>query len=87
VNRLRIVRRLAAGDASVTDLMEESGLSQPLVSWHVRSLRTAGLVETQRRGRETKIRLRPDAWEAFVERERAVLGLAGAAARARGTAG
>ena len=74
-NRLRIVRRLARADATVTDLIAEIGLSQPLVSWHVRSLRAAGLVETQRRGRETKVRLRPEAWEAFVERERAVLGL------------
>ena len=87
MNRLRIVRRLAAGDASVTDLIAESGLSQPLVSWHVGRLRAAGLVETRRRGRETHVRLRPETWEAFVERERAVLGLAGAAARARGTAG
>ena len=86
-NRLRIIRRLAHADASVTDLIEEVGLSQPLVSWHVRSLRAAGLVETQRRGRETNVRLRPDAWEAVVERERAILGLAGAAARARGGAG
>lgn len=87
VNRLRIIQRLAQGDASVTDLIEESGLSQPLVSWHVRSLRAAGLVEARRNGRETLVRLRAEAWEAFVERERAVLGLAGATARARGTAG
>jgi len=80
-NRLRIIRRLALGDASVTDLIEEVGLSQPLVSWHVSRLRVAGLIETWRKGRETKVRLRPEAWEAFVERERAVLGLAGAQAR------
>jgi len=71
----------------VTDLIEESGLSQPLVSWHVGRLRAAGLVETRRRGRETQVRLVPEAWDAWIERERAVLGLAGAAARARGTAG
>jgi DNA-binding transcriptional ArsR family regulator len=51
------------------------------VSWHVSRLRVAGLVETRRKGRETQVRLRPDAWEAFVERERAILGLAGAHAR------
>src|ERR671921_846874 len=60
VNRLRILRRLAASDASVTQLIEHVGLSQPLVSWHLG-------------------RLRADAWEAFVERERLVLGLAGTA--------
>ena len=80
-NRLRIVQVLAQGDASVTDLIAVVGLSQPLVSWHVRSLRAAGLVDTRRNGRETLVHLRPDAWEAFVERERAVLGLAGAASR------
>ena len=84
-NRLRIIRRLALGDASVTDLIEEVGLSQPLVSWHVSRLRVAGLVETRRKGRETQVRLRPEAWEAWVERERAILGLAGAHARQAST--
>jgi DNA-binding transcriptional ArsR family regulator len=81
VNRLRIVRRLAGGDASVTDLIEEVGLSQPLVSWHVGRLRAAGLVETRRNGRETLCRLRREAYEAFAGREKAVLGLAGGATR------
>jgi DNA-binding transcriptional ArsR family regulator len=76
VNRLRIVRRLAGGDASVRDLIEEVGLSQPLVSWHVGRLRAAGLIETRRNGRETLCRLRHEAFEAFAGRERAVLGLA-----------
>jgi DNA-binding transcriptional ArsR family regulator len=76
VNRLRIVRRLAGGDASVRDLIEEVGLSQPLVSWHVGRLRAAGLVETRRNGRETLCRLRHEAFEAFAGRERAILGLA-----------
>jgi DNA-binding transcriptional ArsR family regulator len=80
-NRLRIIRRLAVDDASVTELIEEVGLSQPLVSWHVGRLRAAGLIETRRKGRETHVRLRPEAWESFVEQERAVLGLAGASAR------
>ena len=81
MNRLRIVRRLAERDASVTDLIEHVGLSQPLVSWHLSRLRAAGLVETRRNGRETVCHLRPEAWERFVERERSVLGLAGAASR------
>ena len=81
VNRLRIVKRLAYGDASVTDLIEEVGLSQPLVSWHVGRLRAAGLVETRRNGRETLCRLLPEAFEAFAARERVILGLAGGASR------
>ncbi len=72
---MRIVQHLAGGEASVTDLIGEVGLSQPLVSWHIGRLRAAGLVETRRKGRETVCRLRPEAWEAFVERERVVLGL------------
>lgn len=53
VNRLRIVRHLAHGEATVSDLIVEVGLSQPLVSWHLGRLRFAGLVETRRVGRET----------------------------------
>ena len=75
VNRLRIVRRLARGSASVRDLIQEVGLSQPLVSWHVGRLRAAGLVATRRNGRETLCSLRTAAFEAFVARERLVLGL------------
>ena len=66
----------------MTDLIEHVGLSQPLVSWHLSRLRAAGLVETRRQGRERVCRLRPDVWERFVERERIVLGLGGAASRA-----
>ena len=76
VNRLRIVRRLAAGDATVTELIDHVGLSQPLVSWHVGKLRIAGLVDTRRSGRETVCRIVPEAFESFVARERLVLGLA-----------
>jgi DNA-binding transcriptional ArsR family regulator len=82
VNRLRIVRRLADGPASVSELIEHVGLSQPLVSWHVSRLRAAGLVETRRNGRETVCRIRPEAFEAFAARERLVLGLTNATERA-----
>ncbi len=81
VNRLRIVRRLAQGEASVTDLIDHVGLSQPLVSWHLGKLRLAGLVETRRAGRETVTRLIPEAWDRFAAYERRVLGLAGADSR------
>ena len=79
VNRLRIVRRLAHGHATVRDLIEHVGLSQPLVSWHIGRLRAAGLVETHRSGRETLCRLRLEAFEAFAARQRHILGLAPAA--------
>src|SRR3954451_25285301 len=76
VNRLRIVRRLAEGEATVAELIAHVGLSQPLVSWHLGRLRAAGLVVTRRQGRETVCRLREEAFEEFAQRERAVLGFA-----------
>jgi len=81
VNRLRIVRRLAQGEATVTELIDQIGLSQPLVSWHLGKLRLAGLVETRRSGRETVSRLLPEAWDRFATYERRVLGLEGDASR------
>jgi ArsR family transcriptional regulator len=81
VNRLRIIRRLAVSDATVRELIEHVGLSQPLVSWHIGKLRLAGLVETRRSGRETVCRLRPEAFDAVQERQRSVLGIVGRQAR------
>jgi DNA-binding transcriptional ArsR family regulator len=81
VNRLRIVRRLASGEASVSELIDHVGLSQPLVSWHLGRLRLAGLVETRRNGRETVIRLLPEAFHRFAAYEARVLGLADASGK------
>ncbi|HEY7523275.1 MAG TPA: metalloregulator ArsR/SmtB family transcription factor [Candidatus Limnocylindrales bacterium] len=81
VNRLRIVRRLGAADATVRELIEHVGLSQPLVSWHIGRLRAAGIVETRRSGRETVCRLRPEALETMFERELAVLEILGRRSR------
>lgn len=50
--RAAIVHRLTAGEETVGGLVEALGLSQPLVSQHLRVLRTARLVTSQRRGRE-----------------------------------
>ncbi|MGZ3587342.1 MAG: ArsR/SmtB family transcription factor [Candidatus Limnocylindrales bacterium] len=77
VNRLRIMRRLADGPATVTELTEHAGLSQPLVSWHLGRLRAAGLVEMRRSGRETVCSFRAETFLALAARERAWLGLAG----------
>jgi DNA-binding transcriptional ArsR family regulator len=74
VNRLRILRRLAESEATVAELIAHVGLSQPLVSWHLGRLRTAGIVETRRKGRETVCRLREGAFTEFAARERAILG-------------
>ncbi len=75
--RLRILQRLADSDATVTELTDHVDLSQPLVSWHLRTLRVAGLVETRRSGREVICTLSRDGVATYLQRERAFLGLAG----------
>jgi ArsR family transcriptional regulator, arsenate/arsenite/antimonite-responsive transcriptional repressor len=74
--RLRMLQRLADRPGTVTDLMHHVDLSQPLVSWHLRRLRAAGLVETRRAGREVICSLSAGTLERFHERELALLGLA-----------
>ena len=49
--RLRIVARLAAGEARVVDLTGELGLAQSTVSKHLACLRDCGLVESRAVGR------------------------------------
>jgi ArsR family transcriptional regulator len=78
VNRLRIVRRLADGPATVSQLIEHVGLSQPLVSWHLGKLREVGLVSARRSGRETVHTIVPEAFAMFQERQASVLGIDGA---------
>jgi ArsR family transcriptional regulator len=82
VNRLRIMRRLADGPATVTELIEHVGLSQPLVSWHLGKLREVGLVAARRRGREIVHTIVPEAFAIFAQREARVLGLEPTAAPA-----
>lgn len=52
VSRLRILTSLAGGEGSVGSLVEATGLSQPLVSQHLRVLRSMNLVTVSRSGRE-----------------------------------
>ncbi|PKM53596.1 MAG: transcriptional regulator [Firmicutes bacterium HGW-Firmicutes-5] len=49
-SRLMILFALEAEPLSVSKLIEITGLSQPLVSFHLKVLREANLVLTQRRG-------------------------------------
>jgi DNA-binding transcriptional ArsR family regulator len=73
--RLRILQRLAGGPGTVTELQSHVDLSQPLVSWHLRRLRAAGLIETRRVGREVICTIAREAFDRFHARERAILGL------------
>jgi ArsR family transcriptional regulator len=49
--RLRILETLGAGEACVCELQEALGMTQSLLSHHLRVLREAGLVEDRRDGR------------------------------------
>ena len=79
--RLQMVGLLAEiGPMPVNRLSREVGLSQPLISWHLRILRLAGVVDTQRQGRTTICRLRTAAFEEMHDVEaRLVGGTAGVA--------
>lgn len=74
--RLRICAILGeSGPLPVNELSARFGLSQPLISWHLRILRTAGLVETRRSGREKLCALRLAAFDALTAaQERLVAG-------------
>jgi ArsR family transcriptional regulator len=59
--RWRILELLAGEELCVCHLVESLGASQPLVSHHLKALREAGLVTTERYRYWTYYRLRPDA--------------------------
>jgi DNA-binding transcriptional ArsR family regulator len=87
--RLRVIGLLAElGPMPVNALSARVGLSQPLISWHLRILRMAGLIETRRQGRETICRLRTEAFEELHEAEaRLIAGTSGVgSAQPRGAA-
>jgi len=61
VARIRIVRQIHEhGSRCVHELVEDLGLRQPLVSQHLRVLRTAGVVDGERAGHEVRYRLRDE---------------------------
>ena len=56
--RRAIVARLAAGDASVSELAEPFGVSLPAMAKHLRVLERAGLLDQHKEGRVRHCRLR-----------------------------
>lgn len=51
--RLRILERLGkVGEESVNDLAADLRMSQPHISWHLRTLRLGGVIRTRREGRQ-----------------------------------
>jgi ArsR family transcriptional regulator, arsenate/arsenite/antimonite-responsive transcriptional repressor len=62
--RVAIVNQLAGADeVCVCDLVERFDLSQPTISHHLKLLRDAGLVQSERRGTWGYYRLVPEALE------------------------
>jgi DNA-binding transcriptional ArsR family regulator len=58
--RLGIVRELASGGRRVHELVDALGVSQPLVSQHLRVLRTSRIVTARRQAREIEYTLTDD---------------------------
>jgi ArsR family transcriptional regulator len=55
VTRLRAVQILATeGALNVSELVRRLKISQPLMSWHLRRLTRAGIVRTEKVGREVR---------------------------------
>ncbi|MDK8693823.1 metalloregulator ArsR/SmtB family transcription factor [Corynebacterium sp. MSK158] len=50
--RIAIISRLAERDHFVHELVKATGKSQPLISQHLRVLKQAGIVDSERSGRE-----------------------------------
>lgn len=55
--RIAIVLQLRGGHRCVHDLVDALGVTQPLISQHLRVLKAAGVVRGERRGREVVYRL------------------------------
>jgi len=49
-NRLRILQALEDGERSVSEILDRTGLPQTLASFHLRTLREARVLTTERRG-------------------------------------
>jgi DNA-binding transcriptional ArsR family regulator len=49
-NRLGIIHFIGDGRSSVSEIVQATGLSQPLVSHHLRTLKESGILETTRKG-------------------------------------
>jgi DNA-binding transcriptional ArsR family regulator len=66
-NRRQILDLLLRSERPVGDLVEETALSQPSVSKHLRVLREAGLVEVRSEAQRRIYRVRPEPLRALDE--------------------
>ncbi len=71
---MAVLRELREGVRCVCELAPSLGMAQNLLSYHLRVLREAGLVEGSRRGRRIEYRLRPEAIRGLAAELRALAG-------------
>lgn len=66
--RRAIFERLCRdGEVTVSALTAPAGVSQPVVSKHLRALKQAGLVQGRQEGRQTHYSVRPDALAPLID--------------------
>ncbi|HEX2077212.1 MAG TPA: metalloregulator ArsR/SmtB family transcription factor [Longimicrobium sp.] len=65
--RLRIVECLRGGERCVCDLTDALDAGQSLLSFHLKTLKAAGLVSDRKQGRWSYYRLNADAFEEMQE--------------------
>ena len=65
--RLKIVRHLAEGERNVTALTESLRIPPVNISHHLTVLKTAGLIQSEKRGRFVWYRLQPGVLEEAVD--------------------
>ncbi len=65
--RVRVVEILASGEKCVCELQDELHAAQSRLSFHLKVLREAGLVNDRRQGRWVYYSLRPEALEAMAD--------------------
>ena len=75
VVRLEMLSVLAQRECTVNELAEALNKSQPLMSWHLRRLKAAGIVKIRRSGREVYCSLDRDVVEQQQQALRDLIGL------------
>ena len=75
VVRLEMLSVLAERECTVNELAEALDRSQPLMSWHLRRLKAAGIVKIRRSGREVYCSLDRDVLQQQQEEFRQLVGL------------
>ena len=70
--RLQILQHLRQGECCVCELMEELDAAQSRLSFHLKTLKDAGLVQDRREGRWVHYSLMPGAFDGLEEAVREI---------------